>query len=123
MAPPAKDAALPRPRLRLSAQLRDGRPICPGGDALAHLCVEVERDDSDSGGVNAGAAVEVQSISVEWYGTERLDPAWVKPAVRRDAQDTALPPGERYVARSPAGVIMNHTVVNPVGPDISRTPV
>jgi hypothetical protein len=31
---------------------------------------------------NASAAVEVQSISVEWYGTERLDPAWVKTAVR-----------------------------------------
>lgn len=74
-------------------------------------------DDDDEEAANArrerlgGGAVMVKQISVAWHGIERLDPAWVKPspptASRGDGgdgeRDAVLPPGERYVARSPAG--------------------
>lgn len=116
MPPSAKEG--PPPRLRLKAELRDGASsVCPGSDAFVQLSVECEpteedeateasnfflhqtlpndaddnNDDEDAKCAAArqrGGAVTVRQISVEWFGTERLDPAWVKPSPRRgDTQD------------------------------------
>jgi hypothetical protein len=55
--------------------------------------------------------VAVREIRVAWHGVERLDPARVK---RRDGHrrdGTGLGPGERFIARSPVGVVARDVIV------------
>ena len=114
---PAKDGQPPKPpRLRLHAELLDGFAVCPGADAFAQLRVEAVLVPSEKNAKNQNAnapstpsssassssasvgeglvpvegVVEVHQISVEWYGVERLDPAWVKPAAKRQGLTALL---------------------------------
>ena len=59
--------------------------------------------------------VRVRAIDVSWHGVERLDPAWVKPEEPSEARapkaGAGLNPGERCIAKSPAGAVAEGVVV------------
>ena len=60
--------------------------------------------------------VRLRAIDVSWHGIERLDPAWVKPGnaeARAPTAGAVLNPGERTIARSPAGAVAEDVVVSP----------
>ena len=60
--------------------------------------------------------VRLRAIDVSWHGIERLDPAWVKPGnaeARAPTAGAVLNPGERTIARSPAGAVAEDVVVTP----------
>ena len=62
-----------RHTLRLQAELLD-RAVVPGVDFHVRLAVDtVGADDAER------EPVRVSAITCEWHGTERLDPAWVRP--------------------------------------------
>jgi len=59
-----------------------------------------------------GGPVRVRAIDVAWHGVQRLDPAWVPPTPT-SASNAGLAPGERYIARSPAGAVAEGVLVHP----------
>ena len=106
-----------RHTLRLQAELLD-RAVVPGVDFHVRLAVDtVGADDAER------EPVRVSAITCEWHGTERLDPAWVRPpkgvstssSSRGGGASTSgggLAPGERFFARSPASEVATDVVVD-----------
>ena len=92
-----------RRELRLQAELLD-RAVVPGIDFYVRLAVDAV------GGDDEAESVSVSAITCEWHGTERLDPAWVRPARGKSSASTSsgggeLAPGERFFAKSPAAKV------------------
>ena len=73
-----RPGAMARRELRLQAELLD-RAVVPGIDFYVRLAVDAV------GGDDEAESVSVSAITCEWHGTERLDPAWVRPARRSAA--------------------------------------
>lgn len=95
-----------RRELRLQAELLD-RAVVPGIDFYVRLAVDAVGGD---GGDDEAESVSVSAITCEWHGTERLDPAWVRPARGTSSASASsggggLAPGERFFARSPAAKV------------------
>ena len=67
-----RPGAMARRELRLQAELLD-RAVVPGIDFYVRLAVDAV------GGDDEAESVSVSTITCEWHGTERLDPAWVDP--------------------------------------------
>ena len=109
-----------RHTLRLQAELLD-RAVVPGVDFHVRLAVDTVgaegADDAER------EPVRVSAITCEWHGTERLDPAWVRPPKGVSASSSSrgggastsgggLAPGERFFARSPASEVATDVVVD-----------
>ena len=98
-----RPGAMARRELRLQAELLD-RAVVPGIDFYVRLAVDAV------GGDDEAESVSVSAITCEWHGTERLDPAWVRPARGKSAASASsgggeLAPGERFFAKSPAAKV------------------
>lgn len=101
-----RPGAMARRELRLQAELLD-RVVVPGIDFYVRLAVDAVGGD---GGDDEAESVSVSAITCEWHGTERLDPAWVRPARGASSAPASsggggLAPGERFFARSPAAKV------------------
>ena len=109
-----------RHTLRLQAELLD-RAVVLGVDFHVRLAVDTVgaegADDAER------EPVRVSAITCEWHGTERLDPAWVRPPKGVSASSSSrgggastsgggLAPGERFFARSPASEVATDVVVD-----------
>ena len=104
--------------LRLRADLLDVDAVTPGTDF--YILLRMSLDDptpgaaSSSSSSSSSSSARVRGVDVAWHGIERLDPAWVRPSSSRGGGgDGALAPGERYVARSPAGTVATDTTIAP----------
>ena len=98
-----RPGAMARRELRLQAELLD-RAVVPGIDFYVRLAVDAV------GGDDEAESVSVSAITCEWHGTERLDPAWVRPARGKSSATASsgggeLAPGERFFAKSPAAKV------------------
>ena len=101
-----RPGAMARRELRLRAELLD-RAVVPGIDFYVRLAIDAVGGD---GGDDEAESVSVSAITCEWHGTERLDPAWVRPARGASSASASsggggLAPGERFFARSPAAKV------------------
>jgi hypothetical protein len=104
--------------LRLRADLLDVDAVTPGTDFYILLRMSLVDPTpgaaSSSSSSSSSSSARVRGVDVAWHGIERLDPAWVRPSSSRGGGgDGALAPGERYVARSPAGTVATDTTIAP----------
>lgn len=117
-------------KVKLYADLGDRARVTPGKESVVKLVVSLgdaynqtrsnaHQSPTAALGTNLKNDVFpfVENIEVEWRGIERLDPVWVQPSGASSSSSSAiqnsLKTGERFIARSPPGSVLENVLLQP----------